>query len=166
MRRTFLGLFILSGVLLGSCSQEQSTVKPEMLTQEEVTQIRQEIMKHMEGVVEGIETNDPEKLFRDFWRSDSATFFLNGVQMKGFDQIMNGFSQGMETRKNTNLELTAEEIVVLDRHAAMHLAEFTNAMQLANDTTVTVAGYWSAVFKKLDGQWKVVHVHESFNPSE
>ncbi len=85
------------------------------------------------------------------------------MEMRGYEQILSGFKQGLGSRKNTSLDLLSEEVVVLDRHAAMHLAKFTNTMTLANDSILKVAGHWSAVFKKINGQWKVVHVHESYN---
>lgn len=162
--RTLATVAIFTLVLLG-CNPGDHPKKPTQMTPEETEMIKNEISTLMEVVVEGLETNDPDKLFRDFWRSDSASFYLNGMAMQGYDEIIGGFSQGMESRKNTKMTLSSEEIVVLDKNAAMHLAEFTNSMILTNDSTMTVKGYWSAVFKKINGQWKVVHVHESFNPA-
>lgn len=157
---------LLCASLLLSCGQSADTAHRDILEAGEEDQIKKEIRAHMEVVMDGLLTNDPEKLFRDFWRSDSVSFYLNGMEMKGYDQIIDGFSQGMTTRKNTAIELTDESVMVLGRNAAMHLTGFTNEMIMTNDSVVKVAGYWSAVFKRINGEWKVVHVHESFNPVE
>ncbi|MBL7473985.1 YybH family protein [Robertkochia sediminum] len=156
---------VIFALVLPGCNGGGHHEERKQLTPEESEAVKSEIKALMAVVIEGLETNDPDKLFRDFWRSDSASFYLNGMAMQGYDEIIGGFSQGMESRQNTKMTLSSEEIVVLDRDAAMHLAEFTNSMVLTNDSTMTVKGYWSAVFKKINEQWKVVHVHESFNPA-
>ena len=134
------------------------------LSMAEKEEIRKEIRIHMDSVIKGLNTNDPELIFADFWRSDSTRFMLNGHELKGYDQIVDAFRQGVATRKNTEVTLHDDEVMVLDRNSAMHLAGFTNAMILENDSMVRLEGYWNAVFKKMEGQWKVVLVHESYNP--
>lgn len=164
MMRTLMICAIFTLVLLG-CNRGGHHEEQMQITPEETEAVKSEIKALMAVVIEGLETNDPDKLFRDFWRSDSASFYLNGMAMQGYDEIIGGFSQGMESRQNTKITLTSEEIMVLSPEVAMHLAEFTNDMIMENDSIVALKGYWSAVFKKIDGQWKVVHVHESFNPA-
>lgn len=163
MRRVVVGAFL--GLLFMGCNQSESKGSKDLLSPEQTEAIKSEIKGHMEVVIEGLETNDPDKLFRDFWQSDGATFYLNGMAMTGYDKILDGFRQGMKSRQNTKITLNSEEIMVLGPGVAMHLAEFTNDMILENDSTVALKGYWSAVFRKIDGQWKVIHVHESFNPT-
>lgn len=167
MKLKFYYVLLFAGLVLGSCTGQPETDKaPAALSREQESQISQEIMQKMATVIEGIRTGDQEKIFGDFQRSDSVSFMLNGLQLEGFDQIMEAFSQGAETRTTVQFEVVSEQVVVLDQHAAMHLAGFNNQLQLANDSIVTESGYWTAVFKKIDGAWKVVHVHESYNAVE
>ena len=163
MKTKQLIAIVACSVILYSCDQQKSVADQQELTDKEAVMIQDEINERMSVVIEGIKTNEFDKIFGDFWQSDSCTFMLNGVMLKGYDQIAEAFRQGEAVRQNLDFQIRSEEIVVLDRNAAMHLAEFTNRVGMANDSVSNEAGNWTAVFKKINDRWKVVHVHESYN---
>lgn len=157
-------IFALSLILLVSACDQSGAQQEATLTAEERATITAEINTMMTVVIKGLNTNDPDLIFKDFWKSDSALFVLNGNALKGYDQIIGAFRADVSQRQNTELTIHEDYVEVLGKNAALHQASFTNGMVMANDSTMTVAGHWSSLFRKINGEWKVILVHESFNP--
>ncbi|WP_455170045.1 hypothetical protein [Aegicerativicinus sediminis] len=141
-----------------SCKQEEESP---LLSSGEV---QKQILDKAREVVWGLNHKDSDTLMSQFWKSDDALFIINGNMVKGYDNIEKGLKQGMLARKLFQLKITNEFVEVFTPVSAMHVAEFEQEVTDQNDSTFTEKGSWSAFYRKLEDEWKVVLVHESYYP--
>ncbi|MBR9999019.1 MAG: nuclear transport factor 2 family protein, partial [Cyclobacteriaceae bacterium] len=101
-----------------------------------------------------------DTVLADFWKSDSATFILNGRLLEGYSSIMNRFEQA--NRNKIEIEITKDKVVVLSPASAIHIASFDQRVEDSPDQIINFKGTWTTVYQKINNDWKVVNVHESF----
>lgn len=126
--------------------------------------IEREILAKGEDVVRALNEADIDLLLRDFLRSDSARFLIDGVTLRGYDAISTAFRSLPDRRKNLDLEVEREEVQVLSETVALHIVEFREEVTLVNDSSYTDRGVWSTLYRKRNGDWTLVMVHESHLP--
>lgn len=138
-----------------SCSDSKNT-------SQEASDVKAEIRSLGADVITAINENaSGEILYRDFWQSDSTLFLIDGQKIIGYSQIKAVMQQLPEMRKNVVLEPFNEEVYILSEQLAVHLVEFDERKTLMNDSITVKKGLWTTLYKKIDGDWKIMLVHES-----
>ena len=156
LKTTAYILFCL--LVLVACQHEETQRKENSSFQmADVEFIRQ----HGQLVEWAINHNRLDSLMKDFWQSDSAYFMANGRMLKGYEAIYKSFQRD---RSGLSIKLTEAQAVLLSPDIGIHLAKFdqTNTDSIGKEKHFK--GVWSAHYKKIDGKWKVIGVHESLRP--
>ena len=147
---------LLLGVLLFffSCTKtEENSYKED--------EIKQEILKLGESVVQALNEADIETLTRDFWESDSTLFLINGNKIEGYENILAAMEEIPTRRKDLNLNVDNEQVLILSDNMAIHVVEFNEEITRMDDSISRSQGVWSTLYKKIQDDWKIVMVHES-----
>lgn len=127
----------------------------------DTVKIKQEILDKGASVVWGLNEANADTLVKDFWKSDSTMFLIDGMKIKGYEKISAGLSGMLTQRKKMDLEVDNEEVVIVSEDMAIHVVEFSQEVTQLNDSIISGQGIWSTFYKKMQGDWKIVMVHES-----
>ena len=155
MKNTILLALLIFGLF--SC-QEQPKTKTD--------NIRDEILQKGRSIVWALNEGNVDSLMNQYWQSDSALFMINGRQIKGYDQIKGRLIESIKYRNKMELEAQTEDVLIHSPTSATHLVQFTQAITDLNDSVSYSQGLWTAVYQKMDGEWKTVFVHESYYPTD
>ncbi len=128
--------------------------------------IRAEILIKGKSITWALNEGNVDTLMDQYWQSDSALFVINGRQIEGYDQIENRLIQSLEYRKNLDLDVSSEDVMILSPTSATHIVRFKQSITDLNDNESKSIGIWTAIYRKIDGNWKAVLVHESYYPTE
>ncbi|MEX0997442.1 MAG: hypothetical protein WDZ45_10370 [Flavobacteriaceae bacterium] len=145
-----LGVFIF----LFSCTENKESFYDE-------NEVKQEILEHGASIVRALNEGDTETLIRDFWKSDSTLFLIDGNKIQGYEQILSVLEGIPARRKDLVLDVDHEEVIVLSKHTALHIVDFQEKVTHMNDSVSKGQGVWSTLYKKIQNDWKVIMVHES-----
>ncbi len=114
-----------------------------------------------ESVVRALNEADTETLVRDYWKSDSALFLIDGNKIEGYDKIRSAMEDIPNRRKNLVLEVDNERVIILSDNTALHVVQFHEQVTHLDDSISKGKGVWSTVYKKIKDDWKIIMVHES-----
>ncbi len=104
---------------------------------------------------------------RDFDRiraaySENPVSVTNGVIIEDFDarfELTRGFFESLRTldgsSRNVHLEVLAPDAVVVTQNDDIFWADTTG-------TEGEVHTAWTGVFRRIDGEWKIIYSHESW----
>ena len=157
----YLLIFTLLITGLNSCVESEKTVQAT-----DVNSIRNELLSKGKSIVWALNEGNVDTLMHDFWKSDSAFFLINGRKIQGYEQIKNRLIESMKYRKKLELMALTEDVIILSPSSATHVVEFSQAITDLNDSTSNYKGAWTAAYQKINDEWKVVFVHESYYPTD
>lgn len=152
MKQITLFLGVLLFIFSSTEAQENSFNEDEL---------KQEILKLGESVVRALNEADTETLVKVFWKSDATLFLIDGNKIEGYDRIRSAMEGIPKRRKGLVLNVDNEEVVILSENSAIHLVEFHEKVIHLDDSISRGQGIWSTVYKKIEGDWKIIMVHES-----
>ena len=118
------------------------------------------IDKQLHGVLSDQQTawnrGDIGQFMEAYWHHESLTFSSGGKTTRGWQATLDRYKSKYPDRATMGtLSFEALETVRLDENAAMTLGNWKL------DRENPVRGNFSLVWKKIDGQWKIVHDHSS-----
>jgi hypothetical protein len=154
MLRYFI-FMILIIALTGSC-----TPQPEEFTADRDT-MAIEIRNLGNDIVQGLNNRDSRVLIRDFRKSDSISFLIDGMVIQGYDSISSLMEKLPASRKAHKLNVVNERVQIIDENVGIHIVEFNERVTLLNDSIVEGSGVWSAIYHRKPAGWEIVMVHES-----
>ncbi len=102
---------------------------------------------------------DIDAFMEHYWKSDDLTFSSGGKTTRGWQTTKDGYKQRYPTRERMGF-------LIFDRLEAFPLAD-SAALVLGHwhlDRSGPVGGNFSLVFRKIGGQWVIVHDHTSRTP--
>lgn len=153
--------FLVTAFLLVGCGQPEPSEKK--INKEEI----ETNIKDLGGdVVWALNEANMDTLIKDFWQSEDALFMIDGMTIKGYSNIENVIRSLPQRRKNLELNVDNEEVIIYSKDLAVHIVQFNETVTLNNDSTYSDTGVWSSLFQKIDGEWKTIMVHESHRPLE
>ncbi|MEJ2006092.1 MAG: hypothetical protein P8X57_14270 [Cyclobacteriaceae bacterium] len=112
-------------------------------------------------IVQALNEQDSEILIRDFRKSDSISFLIDGMVFEGYEAISSLMERLPSGRKAHELNVVNERVQIIDENAGIHIVEFSERVTLQNDSVVVGNGVWSAVYHRKPAGWEIVMVHES-----
>ena len=98
--------------------------------------------------------------------AESPVSVINGVIIEDFDarfELTRQFLGSLRTLegriRNVHLEVLASDAVVVTRNDDISWTDTTG-------TEVVLHTAWTGVFRRIDGEWRVIYSHESWPPPE
>ena len=86
---------------------------------------------------------------------------IDGIKVQGYENIRGVMEQIPNRRKDLELELVDEQVYVLSHNTAVHVVEFREKVTHMDDSVSEGEGLWNTIYNKMEGEWKIVMVHES-----
>lgn len=146
---------------LFGCSTQES-----QLTNEEIAQIKKDIISTSEKRAQGIENLDYAEVIKYYAEIDDFVIFGDGFYWGDYmtiDGIWKDFLQPKYWKGNFKWDLSNHKIHVISDVAASYLVEFDHERITAKGDTTKGHGCHSYGMKKIDGDWKIVTVHVTHN---
>ncbi len=153
-RFSFLPVFMLL-IVISSCSFEQKdTLKGSQ--QPDAHPVLSILQEQVDAWNEG----DIERFMQYYWKSDDLTFSLGGKVTRGWNQTLANYKRRYPTpEKMGRTHFNNLEVFPLGDEAALVLGEWNLERQ-----TEPMHGNFSLVFRKINGQWLIIHDHTSRAP--
>jgi len=100
---------------------------------------------------------DIDSFMKYYWNSDELTFSSGGETTRGWTNTRDNYRKRYPTRELMGqLRFSQLEITLLGDSAALVLGRW----RLTRETS-PVAGNFSLVLRRIDGQWLIIHDHTS-----
>ena len=121
------------------------------------SKIESAIRDVMNKQVDDWNAGDIKGFMEGYWKSPDLRFVSGNNVSKGWQAAYDRYKKAYDTReKMGTLSFSELEITVLNKKSAFVKGRYTLVRK--NDTPT---GLFTLVFRKLDGEWKVVHDHTS-----
>ena len=153
MKRTVLLIIVSLGICSGVYSQE--------LTQSQKEKTTSEIASDFEKNIKASESFDTKGLSDCVNDALKAGFINNGNYLNSFEEVMDGYKEGIEGVKSLKYNISNKKITVLADNAALLTASGNVSLALEDGRTITGGFAWTFVYSKVNGSWKIIHTHMS-----
>ena len=105
----------------------------------------------VEGIMEYMADDDEV-----IWASD-------GSITMGHDDIGNRIKEELSPIENWNYTNYGQATIsVLGFDAAVHTVDFEESLTLSTGDTIVIRGVWTNVFKRIEGDWKIINSAASY----
>ncbi len=145
---------LICAVIIQACTPPS----PSAMSEQERAAVAEAVAQRVEGYVDAISTLDLDRMLQFWADTDEFVFAGDGSLTVGYDVYAAQLREAIGSTAQVNsIEIREPHIYVLSSDAAAYSMEFEWSMtSVAGDTTRS-RGAWTYVFKRLDGEWKVVH---------
>ena len=100
---------------------------------------------------------DIDAFMEHYWKSDQLTFSSGGQTTRGWTSTKENYQRRYPTREQMGqLKFTQLEVTTLGDSAALVLGRW----QLLRNSS-PVGGNFTLIFRRIDGNWLIVHDHTS-----
>ena len=144
---------ILFCILVSGCNT------PETISTHEEATIKKEIQGRLDGYATAVKSKDLAWI-QDFWADDDNFVFAGDGQLNSnYDSaITKSYQNAFAALKEmTYIRWTDGHPLVLSRDVVSYPTNFQWQAVMESGDTVRAKGSWLYLFKKSEGQWKVVH---------
>lgn len=123
-----------------------------MLFAQEHEKNKADILKVMKSQEIAWSNNDLEGFMAGYWKSDSLKFYGSSGLTKGWDQTLANYKRGYPTKEHSGtLNFTIDDISPIDEDSYWVMGQY-HLKRSVGDAN----GVFFIIFKKIDGQWKIV----------
>jgi len=154
MKKTAV-IFILA--ILGFNFQSHS----QPLSPDLITSIEHEIDANFQKMVALAEKLDYDALNQGVDDYHKAGFLVNGNYYTDYATLISAVKLGAQGVSKQKLVLKDKKITVLNEQVALLTASGTSQVNLYDGREFTGDFYWSFVYEKINGEWKVIQSHQS-----
>lgn len=145
--------------LTAACQSTQSRPMSDSASRQVDTEIR----AAANAVIDGFNQGDVGPYLDQL--SNVQSYAENQMVFPSGDSVRSAVNQFKSSGMSVKIEWTGQPKVVV---LAPDLGVFTSTMREtvtdANGGTTVQAGAWTAVYRQIDGSWKIVAAHESYGP--
>ena len=99
---------------------------------------------------------DIDGFMETYWKSDDLTFSSGGKTIRGWQATLDRYKKSYPAGAMGKLHFEGLEVDLLSSQVALVLGRW-----YLDDKGQKKEGNFSLVFKKIDGDWKIVHDHSS-----
>lgn len=159
MKKIFIPLILIC-LIISSCN----TPKSEVLTEEKKLAIIEELTIINEKITEALINKDAEAGFSYMDADNFLRFIDNGRIMEDYNITISNF-KGLYSGLNT-LKLFPADIrfTVLSESSALMTYNFSEEIVTTDGNEMKMQGAMTGVFQKINENWRMVHVHQSYYP--
>lgn len=144
---------------IGISAQLSSCGNPDNISEAERIAITKEVQGRLDGYADAVKRKDLEWV-QKFW-SDEKDFVLAGDGELSTDYnavIVKDYGDFFATMKEMSyLNWSNGEALVLNENTVSYATKFDWLAVMEAGDTIKSRGSWLYLFRKSDGQWKVVH---------
>ncbi|MBV1922916.1 MAG: nuclear transport factor 2 family protein [Flavobacteriaceae bacterium] len=113
---------------------------------------KEAILSVMSLQEEAWSNNDLEGFMKGYWKSDSLKFFGSSGLTNGWQQTLDNYKKGYPTKEHSGtLNFTIKDISKIDEGSYWVMGEY-HLIRSVGDAN----GVFMIIFKKIDGEWKIV----------
>ena len=167
MRKAFFIMIGLSIVILSSCNKKD--VKPSdcILTKADSLLIMEEVIKASD-LFANANNNLDYNMMMNYWAYNHPDFIgvenLDFIQPDGlYERVKNFYTTGLDS---TKLNWLKREIIPLSATSAHLYGEYEIYLKYESGKEANYYIYYSALLARVDGTWKALRIHESYNTAE
>lgn len=120
--------------------------------QSTMEQDKEAILKVMNTQQTAWSNGDLEEFMAGYWKNDSLKFYGSSGLTLGWEQTLANYKKGYPTKEHTGtLNFTIQDISSIEDESYWVMGQYhlTRTVGDAN-------GVFIVIFKKIDGQWKIV----------
>lgn len=156
-------IFVFAGLTLLSCSNQQTN----KMTKAEADSIANDIKDIYSRLTEYSEKAQLDSFLHCYDNSSLFVHVSSDGSMRNYEEFKNICSEYYTTLLQQKISTITEKINVVDTDLAVFAWKGNIIAGFKNGDTMKLNNYSiSSVFKKIDGQWKIIHSHESGVPPE
>lgn len=149
----FIVLFI--GINIDSKSQELTSVQK--------NKISSEINALFEKSIKAGENLDVSAIIGNVNDTLKTGFIDNGFYFSTFNEVMNGFNEGVKGCKSQKMEIINKKLTIFSDKIVLLTASGNYSATLDDGRILNGKFAWTFVYSKINDTWKVIHSHMS-NP--
>jgi len=149
-------LYLIGALLfLASCQEESNNVGefeniPESNPKEEITQV-------LRDQQEAWNQGDVEEFMNHYLNSEELTFAGSNGVTKGHEKVLNRYLENYDSpEKMGTLKFNVLEFREISPPSAYVIGEWALKRDVDNPS-----GYFTLVWEKVNGEWKIIHDHTS-----
>lgn len=136
-------IFFAIITLFISCSAQKITTQSED---------KDAILKVMKDQEKAWSQNDLEGFMQGYWKSDSLKFYGSGGLTKGWQQTLDNYKKGYPTKDHSGtLTFEVDDISPIEANSYWVMGRYYLKRNVGDAN-----GNFLIVFKKIDGEWKIV----------
>lgn len=121
-------------------------------------QKKSEILEVLNRQQENWNKGDIETFMQDYWKSDELKFIGKNGIVKGWQATLDRYLKSYPDRATMGqLKFDIKEVDFLSKKSAWVLGQW----HLTRPEKGDVGGYFTLIFKKIDGKWVIVSDHTS-----
>ncbi|MBX2826791.1 MAG: nuclear transport factor 2 family protein [Flavobacteriaceae bacterium] len=115
-------------------------------------QDKKAILKVMKIQEKAWSQNDLEGFMQGYWKSDSLKFYGSRGLTKGWDQTLANYKKGYPTKEHSGtLSFVIDDISKIEENSYWVMGQY-HLKRSVGDAN----GNFLIIFKKIDGEWKIV----------
>ncbi len=128
------------------------------------TPAEQEVLNHVSQVWEQARQANIDGMFASMPETDKGAYVMAGEFMWTRDETITGYQYMFEGVARQDIDMSRETITMLSDNSALYVGEGTFAQynidgQLIVPTTPQAV---SVALQRIQGEWQIIHVHQSF----
>lgn len=131
------------------------------LSPESITSIENEIDSGFQKMLALAEKLDYDALNQGVDDYHKAGFLVNGNYYTDYATLISAINLGAQNVSKQKLVVKDKKITVLNEQVALLTASGTSQVNLYDGREFTGDFYWSFVYEKINGEWKVIQSHQS-----
>lgn len=153
-------LLIAAGIffmVMGECGQSLG----QTLKSSQISMAERQVDSVFHASVKAAESLDYNKISKDVEDKYHAGFITNGTYYAKYDSLIGVLNGRPLTASRQTIQIQREKITVLSDRIALLTASGESKVDLNSGNTISVKFFWSFVYEKISGNWKVIHSHQS-----
>lgn len=120
--------------------------------QNTIEEDKKAILTVMKAQEKAWSNNDLEGFMQGYWKSDSLKFYGSSGLTKGWAQTLANYKRGYPSKEHSGtLNFTIDDISPIDEGSYWVMGQY-HLKRPVGDAN----GVFFIIFKKIDGQWKIV----------
>lgn len=130
------------------------------------TNVADGIKAQTDAMLKAFNEGDTLAMAECFWESEETFMIVQGNSIYGYDSIKHGLTQSIKAFKSINVKITEDYVIPLNDSTGIHVVQFEQKMTGLDKSKTSSNGSMNAYYHLVDGDWKIMGVHESYLPPE
>ena len=155
---------LLIVVAMISCKSNNESIVETMSPE----QIRRHVTKELNDVVsaaiDGMIALNADTVCKYFSKEEFEGFAGNGLNLRSFEETYTVLQYMYGEIESSNISLSDEKYVVLSEESALYTANYNEELHDKKEGLHYSNGVFTFIFKKIDDQWMIIHMHISSYP--
>lgn len=144
-----IGIFVIVIFLMNTSASGQSSI--------DTLQVLQQIRSVLDNQCVAWNKGDIEGYMEGYWRSDSLLFTSGGNVERGWKSTLEKYKKSYDSREKMGTLIFSDlQFSLLSERSGWILGRWKLQREID-----AAEGMFTLIFKKFDGDWKIIHDHTS-----